>query len=303
MSPPPAGAGRRRLRSRLRAGTAPADGEVHAYQQEFYDHHPGITEGLIGKLRTAGGQTSYEVLMAALPAAGGATLLDLACGAGLLTVLCRQAVGPAGRVVAVDFNPSQVALARRRARAPNVGFRCESAAALSLPTGSMDAVLCHLALMLMRPIEPIVAELARVLRPGGRLAAVVGPEPGRSALYDRFAELLAAKVASELPGFSGLGDPRTLTLDGLGSLLNQATGFAPPLRCHEFAILFRGRPHELAPGVARFFNLFHLLSAAGQRRFIERARGLLADGSADPAGELVFAAPLRRIAIDRLGRS
>jgi Methyltransferase domain len=90
--------------------------------------------------------------------------LDAACGTG------RHAEYLAGlghRVTGVDSSPEM--LARARGRVPAAGFLLGDLHRLPVPDGAMDLVVCALALVHVRALGPVMAEFARVLRPGGHL--------------------------------------------------------------------------------------------------------------------------------------
>lgn len=91
-------------------------------------------------------------------------VLDAACGTG------RHGVWLAAQgheVVGVDASPDM--LARARAKLPQARFEQGDLAVLPLPDASVDAALCALALVHVADLGPAFAELARVVRPGGRL--------------------------------------------------------------------------------------------------------------------------------------
>ena len=90
--------------------------------------------------------------------------LDAACGTG------RHAAFLAARghrVTGVDTSPAM--LAHARARVPAATLAVASLVALPIPNASVDVGVCALALMHLPDLRPAIAELARVLRPGGRL--------------------------------------------------------------------------------------------------------------------------------------
>jgi len=110
---------------------------------------------------------------------GGETVLDLACGQGTLTRRLAEAVGPSGLVVGADLSPPMLDRATRAVRAANTVFVRADAMALPLRDGTVDAVSCSLCLHLVPDLDTALAQIARVLRPGGRLAvAVPGHAPG-----------------------------------------------------------------------------------------------------------------------------
>lgn len=103
-------------------------------------------------------------------------VLDAACGTG------RHAVylSAAGReVIGVDANEAM--LARARTKLPGADFRLGELTALPLADGEVVGAVCALALSHLSEIGPAIAELARVLRPGGRLV-VSNPHPFATAI-------------------------------------------------------------------------------------------------------------------------
>ena len=103
----------------------------------------------------------------------GEVVLDLGCGGGIDTVLAARGVGRGGRVVAVDLLPEMCARTRAATEAAGVSDRCEVEAGemeeLPLPDESVDVVISNGVLNLSPRKSRALAEIARVLRPGGRL--------------------------------------------------------------------------------------------------------------------------------------
>jgi SAM-dependent methyltransferase len=102
----------------------------------------------------------------------GQTVLDLGCGAGMDSLLAAQRVGPAGKVIGVDMVEEMLAKARRNAEAAGLShtdFRAGHADALPVPDASVDVIITNGVFNLCVDKPKVVAELFRVLRPGGRL--------------------------------------------------------------------------------------------------------------------------------------
>ena len=96
-------------------------------------------------------------------------ILDIGCGPGSITVGIAAAVAP-GEVVGIDIEPSQVTLGKDRAASlglPNCRFETGSVYDLPLADRSVDAVFGHTILMQFRDLDPVLAEVKRVLKPGG----------------------------------------------------------------------------------------------------------------------------------------
>jgi len=104
--------------------------------------------------------------------APGETVLDLGSGAGVDAFLAARAVGPSGRVIGVDMTPAMLEKARanvRKAGVDNVEFREGRLEALPVDTASIDAVTSNCVINLVPDKGQVFAEVARVLKPGGRL--------------------------------------------------------------------------------------------------------------------------------------
>jgi SAM-dependent methyltransferase len=102
----------------------------------------------------------------------GETVLDLGSGAGVDAFLAAREVGPTGKVIGVDMTPAMLEKARgnvRKAGVSNVEFREGRLEALPVEAGSIDAVTSNCVINLVPDKGKVFAEVARVLKPGGRL--------------------------------------------------------------------------------------------------------------------------------------
>ena len=126
----------------------------------------GLPEPSIAALAGTGNPFSIGPLNA------GERVVDVGCGAGLDSLIAARMVGPEGAVVGVDMTPEMLARARRSAEeagAANVEFRQGVAEALPVPDGWADVVISNGVLNLFPDKQAGLAEMARVLAPGGRL--------------------------------------------------------------------------------------------------------------------------------------
>jgi SAM-dependent methyltransferase len=102
----------------------------------------------------------------------GETVLDLGSGGGIDVLLSARRVGPAGRAIGVDMTDEMLSLARRNATeagATNVEFRKGTIEALPLDDASVDVVISNCVINLASDKAAVFAEIARVLKPGGRV--------------------------------------------------------------------------------------------------------------------------------------
>jgi arsenite methyltransferase len=112
-----------------------------------------------------------------IPAGG--TALDVGSGPGNVTALLGRAAGPDGLALGVEISEPMLARAVRDQAGPQVGFIRADAQRLPLRDNTVDAVVSIAVLQLVPNPPAAVAEMVRVLRPGGRLALLV-PSVGRA---------------------------------------------------------------------------------------------------------------------------
>lgn len=131
----------------------------------------------------------------------GDSVLDVCCGTGDLSFELAESVSPGGKVIGCDFSEPMLDLAREKAARRGVGeaVRFEWADALQLPydAGRFDAVTVGFGVRNFADLDRGLREMARVLRPGGRLVILEFTEPKRfpfswfySLWFDRIAPLL-----------------------------------------------------------------------------------------------------------------
>ena len=115
---------------------------------------------------------SKQIILDGLRLRHGARILDLGCGLGDDTFQIAERVGASGRVTGVDVSSSMIDEARRRAdgRGLAVDFEVGDSQALRFDTGAFDGVRAERMLMHVPDAERAVAEMARVLAPGGRIS-------------------------------------------------------------------------------------------------------------------------------------
>jgi len=137
--------------------------------------------------------------------APGDTALDVCCGTGDLALELARRVAPDGRVVGCDFSEPMLDLAREKAAAAGVpGARFEWADALQLPydAGRFDAVTVGFGARNLADLDRGLREMARVLRPGGRLVILEITQPRRPPL-STFYSLWFDRVVPVLGNLSG----------------------------------------------------------------------------------------------------
>jgi demethylmenaquinone methyltransferase / 2-methoxy-6-polyprenyl-1,4-benzoquinol methylase len=156
----------------------------------------------------------------------GSDALDVCCGTGDLALELRRRIGPDGRVVGCDFSEPMLELARRKSGDEGLPVEFGWADALDLPYGeaSFDAVTIGFGARNLADLDRGISEMARVLRPGGRLVILEITRPHREPLAG-FYSLWFDRIVPVIGTLAG--DP-----DAYSYLPNSVRSFPEP---HELA--------------------------------------------------------------------
>ncbi|MDW5416377.1 class I SAM-dependent methyltransferase [Iodobacter sp. CM08] len=180
---------------------------------DFHKQHPGITSQCFQALATTLNGEAYPSSYACLSSqvADDATVLDLACGDGyLLSLLSNQHRSLHG----LDMSMDELAAAQRR-----LGQRAQlhhgKAQSLPFENHSIDHVLCHMALMLMAPLDVVLSEVHRVLKKGGCFSAIIGAAPPSSPALAPYLVRLRKLLKSNPAKVLSFGDKRLGNPDGI----------------------------------------------------------------------------------------
>lgn len=156
---------------------------------------------------------AQDALLAQVALRPGESVLDVACGTGLVSLRAAALVGAAGTVLGTDLSARMIDAATHRAgatNAPNARFERMDAEAMNLRDDCFDVALCALGLMYVPDPEQALREMQRVVRPGGRLGVVVWAERtacGWSAVFPIVDEEVSSEVC---PLFFRMGEPHAL---------------------------------------------------------------------------------------------
>jgi SAM-dependent methyltransferase len=125
----------------------------------------------------------------------GQSVLDVACGSGVVARAAREVVGPGGRVVGVDLNPAMLEVAQQ-AR-PDLEWTQGDAEDLPFADATFDVALCQSALFFFPDPGRAVGEMARVVAPGGVVALQTYAPLAEQPAYGPFVELVATHAGPE----------------------------------------------------------------------------------------------------------
>lgn len=149
--------------------------------RRFYDRISGVYDALADASEHEARQTGIRLL----GPTGGERILEIGFGTGHAVVEIAAALSDAGRVVGVDISPGMLRVAERRVREGSLGNRIElriaDATELPFAPESFDAAFASFTIELFSAAEipTVLAEVSRVLRPGGRIGVVSMHDDGR----------------------------------------------------------------------------------------------------------------------------
>jgi len=155
----------------------------------------------------------------------GMRVLDLGSGTGYPALLGAQTVGPSGSVTGIDLAEQMLNVARRKASSlalTNVTFRTGDVTSLPFDTGSFDAITSRFCLMFLPEIPKAATEIARVLKPGGWVAAAVWSAPDKNPSIGLSMEAIKKVVELPPPDPAAPGIFRLAKPGDLAGLLQQA---------------------------------------------------------------------------------
>ncbi|GAA1230680.1 methyltransferase domain-containing protein [Prauserella halophila] len=153
----------------------------------------------------------------------GGTALDVGCGPGTVTAELGRDVGGEGVAIGVDVSRSMLRRAAGACAAPNVGFLRADATELPLGEASVDAVTCLMVLQLVHDRQAALAECARVVAPGGRVAVL---QPGYAGPGADAVAAAAGLAGVRMPGHRAIA----ATLRAEGMTVVEAETTAPVVR-------------------------------------------------------------------------
>jgi len=282
---------------RLRHSEQPSGADLREHLLMVHQHHAGFTESCASRCRDASGRNSYEWLAEIVDPSRHHRVLDLACGSGVLTALCHQRYGEQIALSAVDMSDHELALARQRVPEGSVAFYRGLAQDMSfLDDASIDVVLCHWALTLMDPVEPVLREVSRVLCPSGVFAAIIDGELAASPGYNELHEVIYRWVQQEYPSYGAIdmGDARVRTTAALAVLVQSIFEDAE-IQIEPGIVNYHAAPKVLAREAAGFFYASFVLSPTAHTRMLSELEEIFTAQGLN--GQSRFEMPINRLSV------
>lgn len=268
--------------------------QAEKFLVDFHDRHPGVTSSAFKSLSAVKAGvavvSSYQFLASIVPIADQSiSLLDLACGDGHLLAVIASSHPTSVELVGIDISVGELVAAEIRL-GPRASLVRARAQEIPLGTGSMDFVLCHMALMLMDDLDSVVEQVRRVLKLRGVFSFVVGAKPPSNIALDLYIARL--RTARQVLGTAipTLGDRRLANPEHIQQLLSR---HFKEITCEEISIVRRYTPPELWEWFEGMYDLDGipaLKQATMRSRYIEEISPLCEDD-----GKLEFTDYLRHV--------
>lgn len=128
----------------------------------------------------------------------GMTVVDVGCGTGAATRFAAEKIGDPAQVTGTDVNAAMLSVAGARGR--GITWLQEPADQLSMADGSVDAVLCAQSLQFFKDRPAALAEMRRVLKPGGAASISLWCKIDKSPYFDALVRTVAEHISEDTAG-------------------------------------------------------------------------------------------------------
>ncbi|MDH5763982.1 MAG: class I SAM-dependent methyltransferase [Nitrospinota bacterium] len=147
----------------------------------------------------------------------GESVLDVACGPGTVARMASITLGPKGKVTAIDISPPMLDIARAKSHSPErapIEYMESPAVPLKADDATFDVTLCQQGLQFFPEKVEALKEMARVTRPGGRIALAVWGSLTQNPIFGEICagldESLPSSIADMMKAPFSLSDPEQL---------------------------------------------------------------------------------------------
>tara|TARA_A100001015_G_scaffold57488_1_gene63263 strand:- start:122 stop:1036 length:915 start_codon:yes stop_codon:yes gene_type:complete len=266
-----------------------------------HQKHTGFTEECASSCKDETGRNSYEWLAELVPVNESLSVLDLACGSGLLLKILSDR-NKNLNLRGLDMCPEELELAGSRLKNSEVDLIKSKAQNLTaINDNSIDIVLCHWALTLMDPIAPVLNEVRRVLTSRGRFAALVDGPMNAAPGYADVHNLIYSYAQEEIPSYGeiDLGDSRIRGRESLSNLVHKTFPEAN-ITIETNVVTIEGSVNQVSEIAAGFFYAAFVLKPEKRKLMISSLSKMLtvSKDSTDAERQGRFSMPISRLLVE-----
>lgn len=256
----------------------------------FLKHFHTRYDGSFPKCPTTLGESSYALLAQVSRTrdlkvtSEKPTIVDLGCGGGVLLHILRDMHGSDARLIGVDLVHEQIERAQSLLADPSIELLCEPAQQLPIKSETVDFLLVHMGLAVMQPLELVLKEIDRVLRPGGLFAVVIERDPETPSIDSQCSSALLKIAKKERPDLikSAAADSRIFTPEALTQVIASTTKMAPYCEHRPFDLLLNATAEQYID-FARGDYLWPYVSPHGQEELCRQIRGIFSQAGHEGA--------------------
>ena len=251
-------------------GQKPSQADLLDHLKIIHQNNTGFTEKIANNCKDKFGNNSYDILLDVLDKKKHLNVLDIACGSGFLLDLCNKKFNGELLLTGIDMSFAELELARKKLSNTKIKLHQSMAQELDfLKDNSFEVILCHWALPLMDPIEPVFSTVKRILKNKGVFAAIIDGDLNAAPEYSDIHNIIYKYVQQEYPNYGSieLGDIRVRNSMDLHNLaLKKFSNSDVNITSH--LLYFRDSPKNLAREVSGFFYASFVLSKEGHNKML-----------------------------------
>ena len=282
---------------RVKNGEQPNSDDLLDHLANIHKNNAGFTESFAWNCRDAQGKNSYEILANMIDHRHHTSVLDLACGSGVLLDLCNQRFGEKLSYFGVDSSDAELELARKRLGSTKTRLsRCMAQDLSFIADDSIDIILCHWALTLMDPVVPVLETVKRVLKARGVFSAIIDGDANNESNYSDVNDIIYAYTQQKYPNYGAieLGDPRIRTTKKLKELALEIFGESE-ITIIPYVLSFTAPPNLLARETAGFFYASFVLSVNERQTMLNELEKYFVTNMEN--GKSYFSMPINQLVI------
>lgn len=228
---------------------------------QYHKQHTGITYELFKEFKSKEGYNSYELISneIKITKAEKVELLDIACGNGIISQYCLKKSSNI-KYIGIDISKHQIELAKTMHEGNNIEFRVEDSGDMSFRDSKFDYVVCHLALMLLNPVQKTLHQIERVLKTNGYFLAIVNSRKVNDELLKKIMIKVGQFIKSKCPdfGIKNGGNSKTYDKDGLEFLLKEFPTLSKNIEVIELELIRKMTFMEFWKLISSSYNVFSL---------------------------------------------
>ena len=256
--------------TKLMSGEGSNHSNLRKHILAIHESNPGFTENCGHNFKNKSEKSSYQWLAQIIEPKKHKKILDLACGSGPLLEICDDLYGQDISLIGVDMSSPELKLASRRLKNTKISLINSTAQDLNfISDKDIDVVLCHWALTLMSPVEPVLREIKRVLKNRGIFGAIIDGNNSLSPQYEKVHSIIYSWAKKQYSNYGSveLGDTRIREPKKLITLIKEI--FIDVYVEIEHDILeLKAEPEKLAKEVSGFFYAALILNKTNKKNML-----------------------------------